>query len=745
MDPATGEVIVTKVPSTPPEFERGVAAALDAAAERFRARPAGRSEHFRGAASPARPAPSSGDIAEPVAAREIERFVHGTTVVINALTERKGARTALVTTRGFRDVLEIGRANRPDLYNMLYEKPKPFVPRRWRLEVRGRVDALGRVVEPLADEDVVAAAEFCRAEGIEAVAVALINAYANPELEQACARRLRELLPGVHVTAATDISRQWREYERSNTAVFNAFVQPVVARYVERLGDALDARRVPAGSRYLMQSGGGTMDFADARRVPIHLVESGPVAGVIGAAYVGRTIGEPRLVALDIGGTTAKASLVEDGRPRVVDEYAIERRPDWAGYPLQVPTIDIVEVGAGGGSIAWADETGAMYVGPESAGAVPGPACYGCGGRRPTVTDANLVAGRIDGDRFLGGRMRLDRRAAEAALAELGAPHGLDAAATARGILRLAHARMGHAIEMVSLRRGHDPRDFTLLAYGGGGPVHGAALARELRLKRVLIPRYPGVFSAWGMLAADLRRSWSRTLPGRVPIPAVGEDAAQVASAAGGSSPAGRSERSRGAASPTADGESHEIAWRRWAEAIAAMENEARAWLRAQGLAPDDMRIEHAVDMRYAGQEHTVRVPLPATAGGEGLAVTPELFAQAAADFHALHERAYTFRLDNPVEVVHLHVTAVGRLDRPPLDRWTGGVARPEPTGRRLVDWDEGGVVETPVYERRDLLAGWEARGPVVIEEDESTTLVLPGQRVAIDDFGHILIEEEGA
>lgn len=676
LDEKTGAVRMAKVPSTPPDFERGVADAIRAL--------------------------------EPET--EAGFFVHGTTVVINALTERKGARTALVTTRGFRDVLEIGRANRPDLYNMAYEKPRPFVRRRWRMEVGGRVDARGQVVEPLDEAEVRAVAEACRADGVEAIAVSLVNAYANPELEQACARLLRQLLPGVPVTAATDISRQWREYERSNTAALNAFIQPVVASYVHRLEGLLDERRIASGSRYLMQSGGGTMNFAETERSPIHLVESGPVAGVIGAAYLARVAGLERVVALDIGGTTAKASLVEHGQPRVIDEYAIERRPDWAGYPLQVPTVDIVEVGAGGGSVAWSDSAEALHVGPESAGADPGPVCYGKGGRRPTVTDANIVAGRIDGDRFLGGRMRLFRREAEEALTELGKPYGLDAAAAARGILRLAHARMGHAIEMVSLRRGYDPRDFTLVAYGGGGPVHGAALARELRLKGVLVPRHPGVFSAWGMLAADLRRGYSRTLPGRWQPDA-----------------------------PT-DGEGRD-ARVRWAEAFAALEGEALRWLSGQGIRSGDAYLEHALDMRYAGQEHTVRVPLPTTPANDGLIVDGVLLSAAAGAFQDLHERTYTFRLDAPVEVVHLHVTAVGRLAPPPLERFRGGDSRPRPSSSRVVDWDENGLVETPVYERSALPAGWQGRGPVVIEEDASTTLVPPGHRVDVDDYGHIRIE----
>lgn len=675
----SGRVRAAKSLSTPPEFERGVEEALAAAVD-----------------------------PEPVRA-----FLHGTTVVINALIERKGAPTALVTTRGFRDVLEIGRANRPDLYNMRYAKPRPFVRRRHRLEVGGRVTSRGLVTEPLRPEELREVARFLRDEGIRSVAVSFLNAYANPALEEEAARILAAELPGVSVTCATAISRRWREYERTNTAVLNAFVQPVASAYLGRLGALLDRRGVPRNRRWLMQSGGGLTDFADALPFAIHLVESGPAAGVVGAAALARAAGLRQVVALDVGGTTAKASLVEDGRVRVLSDYAIERRRDFAGYPLEVPAVDLVEVGAGGGSIAWIDPAGQVRVGPRSAGADPGPAAYGRGGGDATVTDADLVTGRIGASRPFGGGLRLSVGAAREAVTRLGARLGLGPEATARGIARLAEAHMAHAIEMVSLARGRDPRDFWLVAYGGGGPVHAAALARELRLKGVVIPPLPGVFSALGMLAADLRRTFTRTLPG---------PAADGASAG----------RVRG-----------EVP--NWREAVREMDELARRWLAAQGVAASRAEIEHGVEMRYRGQEHTVRVPLRTT-DLLGLELDEAALTEAVRDFHRLHEELYAFRLDQAVEVVDLVVTAVGRLGDPArlfaAEPAAGG--RPAPSDVREVDWDGWGLRATPVFERAGLPPGWQAKGPCLIEEPGTTTAVWPEERVSVDELGLIRIEEEG-
>jgi len=477
LDEDSGKILLEKAPTTPHNFAEGVINTIE-----------------RSSTDP----------------REYRQFVHGTTVVINALTERKGAKVALITTKGFRDVLEIQRANRPDMYNLFYQKPKPFVPRRFRFEVRERVNFRGEILQPLVEEDVVKAVEACKAAGIEAIAVCYIHAYANPTHERRTREIIEELLPGIPVTLSHEITQEWREYERTNTTVMNAYVQPAAALYLSTLDHELTARGLTS-TKYAMQSNGGTATFSRAQRVPIHLVESGPVGGVIGAGVIARAIGEDSVIAFDMGGTTAKVSLIDRGQLKINTDYHIEKTATWAGYPLKIPVVDIVEVGAGGGSIAWIDTGGALHVGPKSAGADPGPACYGLGGTEPTVTDANLLTGRLNPDYFLGGQMHLDVARAEAAIRKVAEPFGLTPIEAAMGIIRLANANMRAALERVSIERGYDPRDFTLVAYGGAGGLHGATLARELRMKKVIIPRAPGQFSAWGMLMTNLRHDFIRT------------------------------------------------------------------------------------------------------------------------------------------------------------------------------------------------------------------------------------------
>jgi N-methylhydantoinase A len=662
VDSESGDVQIAKVSTTPRELARGV---LDVIA--------------------------AGEL-EPSA---IEELVHGTTVVINALTERSGARTALVTTSGFRDVLEIGRGNRPDMYNLVSRKPPPFVPRRHRFEVRERVDRHGAVLVPLdmADAEPIAAA--CERDGIEAVAVCLLHSYAHPEHEQALCSLLRERLPGVAVTASSDVTREWREYERTSTAVLNAYVQPVVDGY---LGE-LETRLAGAGLRgplLVMQSSAGTGSPAAARSRPIALVESGPAGGVAGAARIGERIGEPNLIYLDIGGTTAKCSLVEDATVPITTEYRIEWRPDWAGYPVMVPVVDIVEIGAGGGSIARVDAGASIVVGPQSAGADPGPACYGRGGTEPTVTDAKLVAGVLAPDYFLGGRLDVRPELAREALRALGEPLGHTAEALASGVIRLADANMISALKLVSVQRGRDPRDFALLVGGGGGGMHGAALGAELEVRKVIVPPLSGVFSAWGMCMTAPRADVVRT---------------HILSAARASDDT-------------------------LAGLFGELEDDAVATLERDGTRGTGEAVcTRAVDARYRGQEHTVRVPV---AGG------PISAASLEADFHELHRRTYTFDLegDSEVELVTFHVSAYGHAPReaalPTPSACVGST--PSPKRPRVVDFDVDGTHETAVYERGDLPVGFSAAGPVVIEEPTTTTLVHPGQTLEVDDFGNLVI-----
>jgi N-methylhydantoinase A len=657
LDEKAGTVGLAKASSTPPTFGDGIMDALK----------------------------KSG-----VAAEAVEQFVHGTTVVINALMERTGARTAIVISEGFRDVLEIGRANRPDIYNLRFRKQPPFVPRHLRFEVPERTNYKGEVVTPLESDVVAELAGRLKAEGVEAVAVSFLHSYANPGPEEMAAAVLRSHLPGVKVTTASGLTREWREYERTSTAVLNAFVQPVATAYLRSL--TRDLRDAGMGAPLFgMKSNGGTQTFAVLEDQPIHLVESGPVGGVIGAAAVGKAIGIPNLITLDIGGTTAKCALQDDGLVKVTTEYRIERDQHHAGYPIKVPVVDIVEIGAGGGSIAWIDDGGALKIGPKSAGAVPGPACYGNGGTEPTVTDANLIAGRINPDYFLGGEIPVSIELARQATEPIAAALGVTVDEAALGIIRLANANMINALKLVSVRRGYDPRDYAMIAFGGGGAMHAAALATELHVGTVIVPPAPAHFSAWGMLMTDPMQDFIQT------------------------------------ALTSAKPENQE----RIASIFADMEAEARQFFANAGYDGGQVTTERYGDMRYHGQEHTVQVPFPAD--------LVDVDAVNAA-FHALHERAYTFRLESPTEIVNFHLVARVAIPKPSLTGTvTTGSGRPK--GRRLVDFDESGRLETTIYERADLIPGEPVEGPAVIEEPASTTVIHPGQRVMVDSIGNLRIE----
>jgi N-methylhydantoinase A len=659
LDERTGAVGLTKTSTTPARFEDGV---MDAIAE----------------------ADLDG----------IAFLAHGTTVIINALTERKGASTALITTRGFRDVLEIQKANRPDLYNLLYEKPRPFVPRRLRLEVTERVTYKGEVLATLDEDEVRGAVAEARRLGAEAIAICFLHSYANPVHEQRATEIVREEWPEAAVTASHELTNEWREYDRTSTVVLDAYVKPVTGTYLAALAAQLEEAHVPARDRYAMQSNGGVSRFEVAAQTPINLVESGPVGGVIGAAAIGALIGEENLITLDIGGTTAKASLVEHGTVRLTGDYHFERTPTFAGYPIKIPVVDIVEIGAGGGSIAWIDPAGALRVGPQSAGADPGPACYGWGGTEPTVTDANVVAHRINPDYFLGGRIKLDVERARSALTPLVESLGVDHEDAALGVIRIANANMIHLLKLVSVRRGRDPREFAIVAFGGGGSMHACALAAELRVPRVIVPPSPGHFSAWGMLASDLRHDAVQTRFARADALGANELAAH---------------------------------WR-------GLEERLLAIFADEGLRPEQVTFVRSADMRYAGQEHTVNVPISEGTNGGG--------GEVERRFHELHDQLYTFRLASPIEFVNFRLTAFGAVRKPELARIsTNGDARAALKGTRDVDFDELGRQESRIYERSRLGAGTELEGPAVIEEPAASTVVFPGQRLRVDEYGNLIVE----
>jgi N-methylhydantoinase A len=674
LDEATGEVGLTKASTTPHNFAIGVEDTLE----------------------------KSG-----INVADTTFFVHGSTIIINALTERKGVKTGLITTQGFRDVLAITRANRPDIYNMYYTKPEPFVPRYLRLEVRERVNYKGEELEPLNEDDVRQAAEFFKKEGadekhpVEAIAVCFLHSYANPDHEARCGELLRELLPDVPITLSHEITKEWREYERTNTTVLNAYVQPIAVQYLDTLEEDLSEMGM-GPVEHIMQSNGGIATLEMARQAPIKTCESGPVAGVIGAAVIGDLLDEPNIISLDIGGTTVKSSLVEGSVPKITTDYKIEYRRDWEGYPIKVPTVDIVEIGAGGGSIAWIDKAGSLRVGPVSAGAVPGPACYDAGGEKPTVTDANLVVGRINPDYFLGGEIKVSLDKARQSMQEIADHFGMGTEEAAMGVIRLADANMINALKLVSVRRGYDPREFTLVAFGGGGSMHAAALGRELRVRRIVVPTVPAVFSAWGMLMTDLRNDYIRTMVART-------DHIKPAELSG---------------------------------IFAEMEKEAAEELAAEKVKKDvptklAMVFQRFADMRYMGQEHTVKVPIPS---GE---LTEKEMQEINERFHQLHEHAYTFRLESPVELVNFHLTALGQVEKPKITRLNKDEARSVEEafkGERQVMFDDT-FQATPTYERDRLPVGATLSGPLIVEEPAATTVVFPGQRLSVDEYGFLHIE----
>ena len=625
----------------------------------------------------------------------VRQMAHGTTVVINALTERKGARTGLITTEGFRDVLEIARGDRPDFFNLRYRKPEPFVPRRLRRELAGRMTYRGDERAPLDLKGLAAIVEDFKAEGVEAVAVCFLHAFANPDHEARLVAAIRQAWPAASVVASHQITREWREYERTNTTVLSAYVQPLAERYLDRLESGLRDKGF-AGSLHVMQSNCGVETVAASKAIPITMVESGPASGVWGAAALGRLIGEPNVLALDIGGTTAKCSLIEDGEVRIVSDYWMERTERSAGYPIMVPVVDIVEIGQGGGSMAWVDDLERLRVGPSSAGAEPGPVAYGKGGVSATTTDANLALGRINPGYFCGGDIDADMDAVTAALDRLAGPLAMDRAEVARGIVRMANNNMVNALKLVSVNRGHDPRDFTMIAFGGGGGLHGAALAAELGVGKVVVPAAAAVFSAWAMLMSDLRRDLLATL-----LVDLEDGALETINAR-----------------------------------LEELRTDARDRFTAEGFAADSVTFQHAARLRYRNQEHSVEVPL-----GSGT-INAESRATLAERFHGAYEKEYTYRLAAPVEMVGLHIVAtvpIGHLEPAPATVTGRGLAEAV-KGIRSVDYALEGVHAATIYDGPALEPGMAFQGPAIVEDAGTITLIHPAHAASVDDWGNIHI-----
>jgi N-methylhydantoinase A len=655
-----GEVVTGKSHTTPAQFEKGVMDVISA--------------------SQVKPS-------------EFASFVHGTTIVINAITERKGARVGLLTTEGFRDILEIGRGNRPDFFNLEYRKPKPIVPRYLRRQVRGRINYKGIETTPLDLAGLPAILDDFRAEGVEAIAICFINSYANPAHEEAALARVKELWPEASAVASHQITREWREYERTNTAVLSAYVQPVAHRYLDRLTSAL----YDAGMRctpYIMQSNCGVDTVKSARQIPITMVESGPASGIWGAAALGRLIGEGDAIAIDIGGTTAKCGLITGGQVTLNTNYLIERSETSAGYPVTVPVVDLVEIGNGGGSIAWVDEFQRLHVGPQSAGAVPGPVSYGMGGTEATTTDANLALGCINPHYFCGGTLVADMDAVDRALDKLAATLSTNWQEAARGIVRIANNNMVNAIKLISVNRGHDPRDFTLIAFGGGGGMHACALAKELNIKKVVIPKQSSVFSAWGMLLSDLRRDYLQT---------------QIV------------ELSNPGAAAQLDATLRELEEKALQEFEDENIDRARVHFLRYGRC------------RYQNQEHSVEIVLP-----EG-DITADQIEAIRQRFDTDYEREYTYTLPAPVELVAYHLVAIAEVDKlkPEKLPTTGRKLKDAVKEQREVDYAEAGIHQATIYDGDALEPGMEFVGPAIIEESGATTVIPPGLPCHVDDYGN--------
>ena len=671
---AGGAIHTGKLPSTPEDFSAGVSDGVH------------RVLSDRGV--------------DPTSVRDV---VHGSTVATNAILEGKGARTGLLTTAGFIDVLELRRLRMPKLYDVTWEKPAPLVPRYLRREVPERVDIKGDAVTALDLDAVRRSVAELVAEGVESIAVSLLHSYANPSHEQAIGAMLAADFPDLWVSLSHRVLPVIREYERTSTTVLNAYVQPIVASYLTALRGQLDDARIP-GRLLIMQSNGGIMSGAAASERPAYIVESGPAAGVIASAALARRLKIDEVITFDMGGTTAKASIVENGRPHFTSEFEVaagisasSRLSSGGGYALSVPFIDLAEIGAGGGSLVWIDSAGAPKVGPTSAGAVPGPVCYGKGGERPTVTDVNLSLGYLNPSGLLDGEMPLRVELAAAVFKrEIADRMGLDPLVAAYGCHELANATMIRAIKSVTVQRGRDPRTFTLVAFGGSGPIHAAGIARELGIRKVLVPPGPGVFSAVGLLQARLEFHAKKTHLRR-----------------------------------TRDVDPTELE-----SQIAALEADAREGLGADTLREGQFEFGSWAEMRYAGQGFELPVQLPPR-GGPWSAWLRELDDA----FEAEHQRTYGHRTGNPTEVVHLRVVA-REAEPPPFPAGGQDASRVRPVEMRPAYFGEGfGLVVTPVIRRRDLSAD-RAIGPFVIEDYDATTVVPPDFTACRDESWNVVIEE---
>lgn len=660
---ATGMVAVWKVPSTPDDPSRAIARGTQEGVERVGASPA-----------------------------DIAYFGHGTTVGTNALIQHRGVRTGLITTEGFRDLIEIGRQKRPDLYDLQVDKAPPLVTRDLRFGVAERVRHDGSVETPLDEEAVRQAARALKAEGVKAVAIGFLYGFVRPEHEEAAKRIVTEEFPEAFICASHEVAPEFREYERISTTVVNAYLGPVMQGYIRRLADRLKELGLKAVP-HLTQSNGGVIGFDMAARLPVRTVLSGPSTGVVAAQAIGAMIGIPSLITFDMGGTSSDVALLDDGEAKLASEANVH------GYPIKAPMLDIHTVGAGGGSLAAIDSGGLLKVGPRSAGADPGPVCYGRGATEPAVTDANVVLQTLNPTHLLGGRMPIDQSLSKQAIGRLADELGLDLMATAQGIISVVTANMAKAIRVISVQRGHDPRDYALVAFGGAGPLHAARLARELDMKRIVVPRNPGIGCALGLLLTDLRANFATTRLATLSEALVPD----------------------------------------MADIFVALQEQADHWFAEEGVASADRRLKRTADLRYHGQNYELAIDVP-----DG-PITPATITALAEGFAAAHKRLYGFVAEGEaVQLVTYRVEAVGLVPK--------AAFRPEPDagpdashaviGSREVWFPEaGGFVACPIYDRDKLKSGNRFAGPAIVEQMDSTTVLLPGMTATVEPYLNLILE----
>ena len=665
LDEATGDVRVGKRPSTPDDPGRAILQGLAEVA----------GEHG-------------------IPPGEVRRFSHGTTVATNALIQRKGGKVALITTKGFRDLLEIGRQTRPHMYDLYKDHPPALVPRQHRFELDERIDAGGAVLRAPDEAAIAAVVEQVRASGARACAICFLFAFLNPEHERRVGAALREADPDMLVSLSSEVQPEFREYERFSTTVLNAYLQSVMHDYIHRLEDGL-AESVPGATLGINQSSGGLMSLGTARDFPVRTALSGPAAGVIGALHMAKSAGREDIITLDMGGTSADVALIRGGRADIAFDRTV------AGFPIRLPMVDINTVGAGGGSIAWFDRDGLLKVGPASAGADPGPACYGRGGSEPTVTDANLLLGRLSPRGLLDGGMALDRGLAAEAFAPAAERLGLTPEKTAHGVLGIVAANMVRAIRTISVERGHDPRGFALMAFGGAGPLHARDVAAALGIGRVVVPPAPGILCAQGLVVSDLKEDFV----------------------------AGRRLTVDGQAEPAIQAEAEALLGR------------AEAWFGREEITAERRHLELAFDLRYVGQNFELAMPVAEGADLDGAAL-PDA-AALCQRFFAAHEQAYGyFNPHDPVELVNLRLTARGRPDQPaPQAEQATDTPLPAPELERPVYFDADAAVATPVYQRAALSPGHALAGPAVVEQLDATTLIYPGDTALVDAARNLIIE----